>query len=181
MSTKKKRSRLYQASDEIVTVEQPSVEADQTHKTKATISNETMTEARAIVKRYAYYGSGIGIVPFPVAEVLTVNAIQYAMIKKLALCYEIPFKEQRVKSLISSILSGVVGASIIYGPVTRALTLFTGLGWVLGTGVSIGVSGAITFALGKLFIDHFESGGSFLDMDIDSSKARLHAELKAAS
>lgn len=178
MSTKKKRSRLYQASnDQKYEEREPTTESV---FDTASLSEESMTEARAIVKKYAYYASGIGLVPFPVAEVLTVNAVQYAMIRKLAICYGIPFKEQRAKSLISSILSGVVGASIIYGPVTKALTVFTGLGWILGAGVSIGVSGTITLTLGKLFIDHFESGGSFLDLDIESSKARLRAELKSS-
>lgn len=178
MSTKKKRSRLYQSSDNQERSEKESTDTYNTGSTKITI--ETMTEARAIVKRYAYYGSGVGIVPFPIAEVLTVNAVQYAMIQKLAVCYGIPFKEQRLKSLISSLMSGVVGASIIYGPITKALTVFTGLGWFLGAGVSIGVSGAITLALGKLFIDHFESGGSFLDLDIEASRARLQSELSSS-
>ena len=178
MSTKKKRSRLYQSSEDQNTIDGELDTAGGSSDTSLT--DETMTEARAIVKKYAYYASGIGVVPFPVAEVLTVNAVQYAMIKKLATCYGIPFKEQRVKSLVSSILSGVVGASIIYGPVTKALTVFTGLGWFLGAGVSIGVSGTMTLTLGKLFIDHFERGGNFLDLDIESSKARLRAELKSS-
>ncbi len=175
MSTKKKRSRLYQSSDDQVPIVHEFVSTKPF--SEHSFSDETMSEARSIIKKYAYFASGIGVVPFPVAEVVTVNAVQYAMIRKLALCYGIPFKEQRIKSLVSSILSGVVGASIIYGPVTRTLTMITGLGWILGTGVSIGVSGAITLALGKLFIDHFEHGGSFLDLDIEASKTRLQTEL----
>lgn len=140
-------------------------------------SNYRRSEADAIVKRYAYYGSGVGLLPVPFAEVLTVNAMQYSMIKKLASCYDLPFKEQWVKSLVSSLLSGVVSASVIYGPITNALTLMTGFGWFMRAGISLSVSGAVTMALGKLFIDHFEQGGSLLDLDVEQSKAQLKGEL----
>lgn len=159
MATKKKRSRLYQSTE-------PQVDN---------------TTAMAIVKRYAYYSSGVGAVPIPVAGVLSVNAVQYAMIKKLAAYYDIPFKGQRLKSLISSLLSGVVSASIIYGPITNALTVFTGLGLLFRVGVSVSVSGAVTTALGKLFIDHFERGGSFLDLDVERSRLQLKTELAGKS
>jgi uncharacterized protein (DUF697 family) len=178
MSIKKKRSRLYQSaeSDSESGTEDTSAVKPQVNLNNYD-SNYRRNEADAIVKRYAYYGSGVGLLPVPFAEVVTVNAVQYAMIKKLAACYDLPFKDQWVKSLVSSLLSGVVSASIIYGPITNALTLMTGFGWFMRAGVSLSVSGAVTIALGKLFIDHFERGGSFSDLDIEQSKAQLKGEL----
>lgn len=176
MSVKKKRSRLYQSTDSESSADDPS-----TLKVSGG-SNETETnyrgnEALAIVKRHAYYSSGIGLLPVPFAEVLTVNAVQYAMIKKLASCYDLQFKDQWVKSLVSSLLSGVVSVSIIYGPITNALAIVTGFGWIMRAGVSLSVSGAVTMALGKLFIDHFERGGSLFDLDVKQSNVHLKGEL----
>jgi len=175
MSIKKKRSRLYQSSEQETEPILPQ-DGGGTQQSRRTQERPRSSEAREIVKRYAYYSSGVGLVPVPVAEVLTVNAVQYAMIKKLAACYNIPFKEHRVKSLLSSLLSGVVSASIIYGPVTNALTFLTGIGWMLKAGIALGVSGTVTMALGKLFIDHFERGGTFLDLDVEHAKLLLNAE-----
>lgn len=175
MSIKKKRNRLYQYSEQESETVHPQAGAD-TQQTRLTQERPRSSMARDIVKRYTYYSSVVGLVPIPVAEVLSVNAVQFMMIKKLSACYNIPFKEYRVKSLLSSLLSGVVSASIIYGPVTNALTLFTGIGWMVKAGVALGVSGTVTMALGKLFIDHFERGGTFLDLDVEHAKSLLNAE-----
>lgn len=179
MSTKKKRTRLYQTESE-------SDVADTTDNVMKENSAKSDTfyrsdEARIIVKRYAYYSSGIGLLPVPFADVLTVNAVQYAMIKKLASCYDLSFKGQQVKSLVSSLLSGVVSASIIYGPITNALTIMSGLGWFLRAGVALSVSGVVTLSLGKIFIDHFERGGTLFDLDVEQSKVRLKAELATST
>ena len=175
MSIKKKRSRLYQSSEQETESGHPQAKAD-IQQTRHTQEQPRSSESREIVKRYAYYSSVVGLVPIPVAEVLSVNAVQYAMIKKLATCYNIPFKEHRVKSLLSSLLSGVVSASIIYGPVTNALTFLPGIGWMVKAGVALSVSGTITIALGKLFIDHFQRGGTFLNLDVENAKLLLNAE-----
>ena len=176
MSMKKKRNRLYQTIDS----EQNSDAVNESailNESNSLTNSERSQEARDIVKKYAYYCSGVGALPVPFADVLTVNALQYTMIKKIAACYNIQFKEQRVKSLISSLLSGVVSASIIYGPVTNALTLISGLGILFRLGVSLSVSGSVTLALGKLFIDHFERGGTFLDLNISESRMLLKQEI----
>lgn len=180
MSTKKKRTRLYQtdesesdAADSTANVEQENFDMSDS----VYISNE----ARAIVKRYTYYSSGIGLLPVPFADILTVNAVQYAMIKKLASCYDLPFKGQFVKSIVSSLLSGVVSASIIYGPITNTLAVVSGLGWFLRSGVALSVSGAVTMALGKLFINHFERGGTLFDLDVEQTRAQLRAELASST
>lgn len=180
MSIKKKRSRLYQSNGSETEEEASSsiVTQESVNYSDKEIRSD---EARIIVKRYAYYSSGIGLLPVPFAEVLTVNAVQYAMIKKLASCYDLPFKEQWVKSLVSSLLSGVVSASIIYGPVTNALAIMSGFGVFLRAGVALTVSGAVTMALGKLFIDHFERGGSLFDMDVEQTKVQLKAELATSA
>jgi hypothetical protein len=44
----------------------------------------------------------------------------------------------------------------------------------------LGTLGAtVSFALGQVFIEHFESGGTLLDLDPDSASARLAVRLSA--
>lgn len=180
MSTKKKRTRLYQSEESKSDVSESTSDLRQENFAKSDTIYRS-NEARIIVKRYAYYSSGIGLLPIPFADVLTVNVVQYAMIKKLATCYDLSFKGQQVKSLVSSLLSGVVSASIIYGPITNALTLMSGLGWFLRAGVALSVSGVVTLALGKIFIDHFEQGGTLFDLDVEQTKVQLKAEIAASA
>jgi hypothetical protein len=52
----------------------------------------------------------------------------------------------------------------------RVVKLIPGVGSVLG-GVTLAVlSGASTYALGEVFKKHFETGGTFLDFDVERLK-----------
>ncbi len=46
-----------------------------------------------------------------------------------------------------------------------------GLGTFLGITAMSAFSGAITYAVGQVYIQHFESGGTFLDFDPKKVKA----------
>jgi hypothetical protein len=43
-----------------------------------------------------------------------------------------------------------------------------------------GFASASTYAVGRVFIQHFESGGTFLDFDPDKVRAHFEAEFKKA-
>jgi hypothetical protein len=53
-----------------------------------------------------------------------------------------------------------------------------GLGTVAGASTMVLFSGAAAWALGKVFIQHFESGGTFLDFDPDAVKEYFRAQFQ---
>ena len=77
--------------------------------------SEKEPAALEIVKRNALYSAGVGIIAIPVVNVLGVTALQVKMLRELADHYAVPFKEDRVKSILSSLLSGLVGTELGYG------------------------------------------------------------------
>jgi uncharacterized protein (DUF697 family) len=84
------------------------------------------------------------------------------MIRQLARLYEVEFSQQRAESIIGSLL-GVGAARSLVG----FLRFVPGLG-ALGI---LALPSASTYALGKVFIKHFESGGTFLTFDLARAKA----------
>jgi uncharacterized protein (DUF697 family) len=51
-------------------------------------------------------------------------------------------------------------------------------GTIIG-GVSVPLlAGATTFAVGRVFIQHFETGGTFLDFDVDKMKNYFQQEFE---
>lgn len=114
-------------------------------------------EADGIVRKYMLGALGVGIVPIPLADVALLTGIQLKMLHRLAQLYEVEFSEQRSKSIIAALVGGGVPVSF-----SRFLLPFGHL--ITMASVSV-FGGASTYAIGKVFIQHFESGGTFLTFD----------------
>ena len=84
----------------------------------------------------------------------------------------VPFREDQVKSIIVSLLAGL-GAPTVGAAITASLAKsIPFLGTVSGFIAVPGVAAAFTYAVGKVFTQHFASGGTFLDFD--PKKVREH-------
>lgn len=127
-------------------------------------------EANGIVDKYVRWAVGFSIVPIPLFDMASVFVIQLRMLKKLADHYKVNFSEELVKALITSLVgalnSGVIGGTLM----TSMFKLLPGLGFLAGITSMCLVSGATTYAVGKVFIQHFESGGTFLNFDPEKVK-----------
>lgn len=120
-------------------------------------SGSRVAKANETVKKYMLGALGIGIVPVPVLDLAVLSSIQLKMLHSLANIYQVDFSKNYGKSLIASLVSG--GASIsLFG-------LVTPLGQVARV-ASMGLyGGASTYAVGRVFIQDLESGGTFLTLD----------------
>jgi uncharacterized protein (DUF697 family) len=117
-------------------------------------------QANQIAWNYALFALAPGIVPVPWLDLALLSGIQLKMLHRLAGLYETKFSSQLGKSLIGSL----VGASVSTGLASYILPL---VGRLIG-GASVALLGAAsTYAVGKVFIQHFESGGTLLTFDPD--------------
>lgn len=188
MTQKKKRSRLYQSdgrpAEGDASREAAAQPSQAEHKTQNSLpAKEKATRrqnAMIVVKRYTVLGSGAGVIPIPGADMAGLSAVQYRMITRVATIYGVPVQEERLRGLISSLLAGLLSASLIYGPLTHMLGLATGIGWGLRSAVAVSVSAAATRALGIVFVRHFESGGTLLDFSADGKREELVRTFKDA-
>lgn len=117
-------------------------------------------EAEKSIRKYMWGAVAAGIVPVPVLDIALVTGIQLQMVRSLAWIYDVPFSEQ----LGTSVIGALVGGSL---PMTSSglLKLVPGVGSLLGLVGAPLVAGASTYAVGRVFIQHFESGGTFLTFD----------------
>ena len=84
------------------------------------------------------------------------------MVKQMSRVFDVNFNEMQGKTLITTLVGSSmarIGAS--------AIKLIPGIGSLLGSVAMPVLSGASTFALGQVFKQHFETGGTFLDFDVD--------------
>lgn len=128
--------------------------------------------AKAIVKRYMLWSMGAGAIPIPVIDLATITGVQLKMLAELAREYGVPFREDRGKAVISALIGGVGSGALAYGLVGSMLKAVPLFGSLLGVASVPVTAGAATYALGNVFLQHFASGGTFLDFD--PARVRAH-------
>ena len=88
--------------------------------------------ARGLVKYYAAWSIGAGIVPVPIVDMLLVMGVQVQMLRKMSDLYGVPFSEHVARNLVGALVGGAgseVVAGGLVGPVVR---LIPGIGPFLG-------------------------------------------------
>ena len=95
----------------------------------------------------------------------------------ILLYYNVDFDEQLGKMLVTSLVSGSVPVLTVVG-LSSFVKIIPGIGTV-GGGISMTVmSGAVIYATGQVFIQHFEAGGSFDDFDTKQWKSYFKEQLE---
>ncbi|MCI5120691.1 MAG: DUF697 domain-containing protein [Candidatus Electrothrix sp. AUS4] len=121
--------------------------------------------AKRRIMQYTSAGMAVGVVPFPLLDLAALSAVQLKMLHGLAGIYDVEFKASLGKSAISSLVGGVLPVATVV-PVAASLSKFIpGIGHALSYGTLVMLNGASTYAVGKVFAQHFASGGTFLTFD----------------
>lgn len=131
---------------------------------EAAIQRES--RARDIVRKHMLVATGSSLVPVPVLDAAVVTGVQVRMLMLIAELYGFKFEStQRTYSIVGSLLGGL-GLPFLTAPLLGSvLKLVPGIGTVASFTSFAIVAGASTYAVGRVFIQHFESGGSLLSFN----------------
>lgn len=112
---------------------------------------------------------GVGLIPIPIVDLVALTGIQLNLVRKLANEYDIPFSEDKVKSILASLIGGSIPLTFSYtfASLIKGLPL---IGQTTGALAMPILAGATTYAVGKVFNQHFASGGTFLTFDPEKVK-----------
>ncbi|QQO54779.1 MAG: DUF697 domain-containing protein [Thiohalocapsa sp. PB-PSB1] len=136
-------------------------------------------QAENLIKSHVLSAATVGLVPFPVFDAAALVVIQVAMIRSLAALYQIAFDEIRAKAMLMSLVSGSIPTLSVIA-LSSGAKLLPGIGTLPGSG-GIAVAGsAITYAMGRALIYHFEQGGTLLKLNRRALRSRFRGELKQA-
>jgi uncharacterized protein (DUF697 family) len=120
--------------------------------------------ASKLVDRFAIWSGVAGLIPVPFLDIAVVGGLQVQMLRRLSQIYEISFSENRGKALIAGLAGSMIPASSGIGAAS-ALKAVPVLGMMAAGFVMPVLSAGATYAIGKAFIQHFESGGTLLDFN----------------
>ncbi len=140
----------------------------------------TKQRAMYVMESFLPWAAASGIMPIPALDLAVILAVQLRMLAKIGNVYGVQFKEQAAKSAITALMASSLQQ-------TLALNLISGVKFIpiIGSLANITVMPALavagTYAIGKVFITHFETGGTFLNFEASKSQYLFSEELKAAS
>jgi uncharacterized protein (DUF697 family) len=120
--------------------------------------------ASKLIDRFSLWSGVAGLIPVPVVDVFAVGGLQLQMLNRLSKIYGVPFSENRGKALIASLAGSWIPATSGIGAAS-ALKFVPILGTLISGFVMPVLSAGATYAIGKAFIQHFESGGTLLDFN----------------
>jgi uncharacterized protein (DUF697 family) len=120
--------------------------------------------ASKLVERFALWSGVAGLIPVPVVDVLAVGGLQLQMLNRLSQVYGVAFAQNRGKALIASLAGSWIPATSGIGAAS-ALKAVPVLGSIVSGFVMPVLSAGATYAIGRAFIQHFESGGTLLDFN----------------
>lgn len=116
-----------------------------------------------------YASMGIGIIPLTFVNVAAVTASNLNLVRKLSELYGVEFKESMAKKIIISITGASAG--VLASPIIEMAVIGLPLvGLPLAVGTQPILNGMTTYALGRMFVTHFERGGSFIGANTDTMK-----------
>jgi uncharacterized protein (DUF697 family) len=132
-----------------------------------------------IVHEYMGWSTGAGLIPVPLLDLAAISLVELKMIHSLANLYGVPFSRGAAKSIIGALIGGG-GTYVLAAPVASVVKMVPFVGSLVGMVTEPAIAAAATYALGKVFIQHFESGGTLLDFNIRTQRHQYEQHFAAA-
>jgi uncharacterized protein (DUF697 family) len=145
--------------------------------------SERRAQANKVVRQYTKWAVVPGVLPFPYVDMAALFGVQLKMVSDLAKLYNVPFKKERARAIVSSVLGGVIpqlSTTGLFSTLGSTFKVIPGIGFLVGVATSTGVSTAITYALGMVFINQLESGETLESMDAGEMREGLSQEYEKA-
>lgn len=142
---------------------------------------ERLGKASAIISNKCKWSAAAGFIPVPYLDLAGLAAIQVKMVSDLTQLYGKTVQQEAIRTAVATLLGTLTTAGLAAPVAFTTLKLIPGLGSVAG-GASLGALGAAaTYAVGKVFVNHFEGGGTLASFDVDKVKEDLKSAFSSKS
>ena len=126
---------------------------------------QRQSQANAIVERYANFSALGGVIPVPLINVAGVTVIILRMVKKLCRLYGVPYEQGRARALVVGLAGGAVPTTASAVTTSTLVYFIPGVN-LLGLAVSSVTASVCARAIGRRFVEHFETGASLMDFPV---------------
>jgi uncharacterized protein (DUF697 family) len=151
---------------------------DVTAEAPAAASEINRLKADIVITRHFALAVGAGFIPVPVFDFAAITGVQLTMLAQICNIYKQPFSKEAATSIIASLVGGAVtGGEASSLAVSSKLKFIPVVGTAVSWLVTPALAGATTYAIGKVFVRHLETGGSLLTFDGKKMKGYMEKAL----
>ena len=148
--------------------------------TETVASKDVHAEAARVISTAVKWSAAAAIVPVPYFDLLALGAVQVKMVRDLAQVYGLEAEGETLKGVISALLGTLAPAAISGGLLGSALKVIPIGGTIVGSVGLAAFGSAATYAIGKIFVAHFDQGGTVKSFSAEAIEADLKKEFAAA-
>jgi uncharacterized protein (DUF697 family) len=108
-----------------------------------------------------------------------VGGFQLRMLKQLSELYGVKFSEHLAKNIIAALVGSIGARALTVATVGSLIKTLPFAGALIGGVLAMPlIAGASTYAVGRVFVRHFELGGTFEDLNISRARAYFSKEYR---
>lgn len=144
-------------------------------------ARDVYTDAGVIIANAVKWSAAAGVIPVPYVDLVALGAVQFTMVRDLASLYDIDPDKKLVRIVVSTTLGSLAPTVVSASLVGSSLKLIPGGGTLLGSAGVAAFSAAATYAIGKVFVRHFENGGTLQSFSAENIQDELKNEFASAS
>ena len=148
--------------------------------TDQTAPKDVHAESAQVIATAVKWSAAAAVVPVPYLDLLALGAVQVKMVRDLAQAYGLDAESETLKGVISALLGTLAPAAISGGLLGSALKVVPVGGTIIGSVGLAAFGSAATYAIGKVFVAHFEKGGTLKSFSAEAIEADLKKEFAAA-
>jgi uncharacterized protein (DUF697 family) len=117
-----------------------------------------------IIHNHLWFSAVPGFLPVPILDIVAISAVQLDLVKQLCIYYKQDYDIQRGKAIVMS-LTGTALARISGYSARSILKTIPVVGWVLGGAAMSLFAISSTYAIGQVFKEHLDAGGTLHNLN----------------
>jgi uncharacterized protein (DUF697 family) len=122
--------------------------------------------AMTVVHKYCALSAGAALIPVAGVDSAVLAGLHVGVVKEVCDVYDVEFSQETAEKIVL-VISGLAVPSWISSIATRrALLLVAPPARLIGMLGMSAMAVIVTYTIGRLFIQHFEQGGSLVDFDL---------------
>ena len=121
--------------------------------------------ASRLVDRFSLWSGAAGLIPLPIANVASITTVIVRMVKVLSDLYDVPFERDRARAIVVGLMGGAMPTGLAAVATSTLVYIVPGSN-LIGLAVSSIAAVACTRSIGRIFVEHFESGATLRDLSV---------------
>lgn len=136
--------------------------------------------AKQCVKNWSQWATVAGFIPLELIDTAAISGVQLKLTYDLCKIYDVPFKKESALAVIGALVGGSITTMASQRLGASLVNKIPYVGGILGSVTQPAIAYGSTYALGLVFISHFEKDGTLHNFNLESAKTLFDEQVQKA-